>query len=71
MAALKIQETRRMTNAAVQERPSQIRDAAPGSRVLSGIMPTGDLHIGNYLGALRNWTHMQRDHDPASPCELA
>ena len=32
-------------------------------RVLSGIQPTGIPHIGNYLGAIRNWVAMQRDHD--------
>jgi tryptophanyl-tRNA synthetase len=32
-------------------------------RVLSGIQPTGDLHLGNYLGALRNWVEIQRDYD--------
>ncbi|MDR0573279.1 MAG: tryptophan--tRNA ligase [Tannerella sp.] len=30
--------------------------------VLSGIRPTGHLHIGNYLGALRNFTKMQYEH---------
>ncbi|MEO6759762.1 MAG: tryptophan--tRNA ligase [Saprospiraceae bacterium] len=33
------------------------------SRVLSGIQPTGHLHIGNYLGALRNWVKIQHDFD--------
>jgi tryptophanyl-tRNA synthetase len=28
-------------------------------RVLSGIQPTGHLHLGNYLGAIRNWVAMQ------------
>lgn len=32
-------------------------------RVLSGIQPTGDLHLGNYLGALRNWVEIQKDYD--------
>lgn len=32
-------------------------------RVLSGIQPTGDLHLGNYLGAIRNWVEMQHDYD--------
>jgi tryptophanyl-tRNA synthetase len=31
----------------------------PTPRVLSGIQPTGKLHIGNYLGALRNWVDFQ------------
>ena len=29
--------------------------------VFSGMMPTGDLHLGNYLGALKNWVRMQDD----------
>jgi tryptophanyl-tRNA synthetase len=33
-------------------------------RVLSGIQPTADsFHLGNYLGALRNWVSMQETHD--------
>ncbi len=32
-------------------------------RVLSGVQPTGNLHIGNYLGALKNWTKIQYDYD--------
>jgi len=32
-------------------------------RVLSGIQPTGNLHLGNYLGALRNWVDIQADYD--------
>ena len=30
-------------------------------RTLSGIQPTGNLHLGNYLGAIRNWVRMQDD----------
>ena len=29
------------------------------ARVLSGVQPTGQLHIGNYLGALKNWAEIQ------------
>ena len=28
-------------------------------RIVSGIQPTGNLHLGNYLGAIRNWVKMQ------------
>lgn len=28
-------------------------------RVFSGVQPTGTLHLGNYLGAIRNWVKMQ------------
>ena len=32
-------------------------------RVLSGIQPSGILTLGNYLGAIRNWVALQRDHE--------
>ncbi len=32
-------------------------------RVLSGMRPTGKIHLGNYLGALDNWVRMQDDYD--------
>jgi tryptophanyl-tRNA synthetase len=32
-------------------------------RVLSGIQPSGNLHIGNYLGALGNWVKIQHDYE--------
>ena len=32
------------------------------ARVFSGIQPSGNLHIGNYLGALRNWVKIQYDY---------
>ncbi len=37
-------------------------------RVLSGIQPTGNLHLGNYLGAIRNWVRMQDGMDSESQC---
>ncbi|MGD9811011.1 MAG: tryptophan--tRNA ligase [Sphingobium sp.] len=37
-------------------------------RVLSGIQPTGNLHLGNYLGAIRNWVKMQDEMEPGSQC---
>ena len=33
------------------------------TRVLSGVQPSGDFHLGNYLGALRQWVAHQYDHD--------
>ena len=33
------------------------------ARVLSGIQPTGSPHIGNYLGALKNWVKIQYDYE--------
>ena len=32
-------------------------------RVLSGVQPTGALHLGNWLGAIRNWVALQDSHD--------
>jgi tryptophanyl-tRNA synthetase len=32
------------------------------SRIFSGIQPSGELHIGNYLGAVKNWTRLQHEH---------
>ncbi len=32
-------------------------------RIFSGIQPTGNLHLGNYLGAIRNWVRLQDDYD--------
>lgn len=32
-------------------------------RILSGIQTTGNMHLGNYLGAIRNWVELQESHD--------
>ena len=33
------------------------------ARVLSGMRPTGALHLGNYHGALKNWVDLQYQHE--------
>lgn len=33
------------------------------TRVFSGVQPSGNLHIGNYLGALKNWVRIQYDYE--------
>src|SRR5579859_5010946 len=33
------------------------------ARVLSGVQPSGHLHIGNYLGALKSWVKIQHDYE--------
>lgn len=56
----------------------------PDMRVVSGIQPTGNLHLGNYLGAIVNWVKMQDEGEclffladlhaismPISPAELS
>jgi tryptophanyl-tRNA synthetase len=37
-------------------------------RIVSGIQPTGSLHLGNYLGAIRNWVRMQDGMEEGSEC---
>ena len=32
-------------------------------RIFSGVQPTGNLHLGNYLGAIKNWVKTQEDFD--------
>ena len=32
-------------------------------RIFSGVQPTGNLHLGNYLGAIRNWVDLQKDFE--------
>ena len=36
-------------------------------RVLSGIQPTGDKHLGNYMGAIRRWVEEQHEVDAFHP----
>jgi tryptophanyl-tRNA synthetase len=33
------------------------------NRIFSGVQPTGNLHLGNYLGAIRNWVTLQADYE--------
>ena len=52
-------------SAATTETPAAT--AAPATerrkRVLSGVQPTGSIHLGNYFGAIKNWVGMQEDFD--------
>src|SRR5882724_8996918 len=32
-------------------------------RIFSGVQPTGDVHLGTYLGALRNWVQLQHEYE--------
>ncbi|OYW45748.1 MAG: tryptophan--tRNA ligase [Sphingomonadales bacterium 32-68-7] len=40
-------------------------------RIVSGIQPTGSLHLGNYLGAIRNWVRMQDGMEPGNRAQAA
>src|SRR5208282_2835758 len=42
--------------------PTPLR-SAPRPRLLSGMRPTGKLHLGNYMGALYNWVRLQHDYN--------
>ena len=35
----------------------------PKKRILSGMRPTGKLHIGHYVGALENWVKLQNEYE--------
>ncbi len=38
-----------------------LKSKQPSKRIFSGIQPTGNLHIGNYLGAIKNWIKLQKE----------
>ena len=38
-------------------------DEAKTGRIFSGVQPTGNLHLGNYLGAIKNWIALQDEFD--------
>lgn len=50
-------------NARVIEPEDKIKEVERRKRVLSGVQPTGSLHLGNYLGAIRNWVNLQELYD--------
>ena len=35
----------------------------PTKRILSGVQPSGDLHLGNYLGAIKNFVSLQHEYE--------
>jgi tryptophanyl-tRNA synthetase len=54
-------------SATTQEQTAEEREREPPKpkRVLSGVQPTGSLHLGNYLGAIQQWVAFQ---DLAEEC---
>ena len=56
-----------MTQTATESKPKTRRhfDVAPGAkpRILTGIRPTGALHLGHYVGALKNWLDLQNEYE--------
>ena len=72
-----------LLNHSLDEIPNKVNTVTQ-EKVFSGIQPTGDIHIGNYIGALRNWVAMQAEYDaiycvvdlhaltqPQNPAELS
>ncbi|GMH91509.1 hypothetical protein TrST_g5331 [Triparma strigata] len=43
--------------------PATPTKTPPKKRVLSGVQPTGSLHLGNYLGSISQWPKMQEEYD--------
>src|SRR5262245_53789761 len=54
-----------VTTGAAAPNPHLAPYAARGlkGRILSGVQPTGNLHLGNYLGAIRNFARLQNDYE--------
>jgi len=57
-----------LNSASVNQEPAEAVDTPPQKktklqRVLSGVQPTGSLHLGNYLGAIRQWVDFQNQPD--------
>lgn len=47
----------------LQRSKDDVAEPNCNKRVLSGMRPTGKLHLGNYMGALFNWAKLQREYD--------
>lgn len=43
--------------------PSEVLSMNEKKRILSGIQPSGDLTLGSYMGAIKNWVALQDDYD--------
>ena len=48
---------------AINDHQPQDDNVSSEKRVFSGVQPTGDMHIGTYLGAFRNWVKLQDEYD--------
>jgi tryptophanyl-tRNA synthetase len=42
---------------------SKQENSAKKERILTGMRPTGSLHLGHYVGALENWIRLQNEYD--------
>lgn len=55
--------TNNEVKSALSEQPNTAPKPRAKHRVFSGVQPTGNIHIGNYLGAIRNWVNAQTEFD--------
>jgi len=55
--------SRRLLTMSAAPGVSEAAEASRRKRVLSGVQPTGELHLGNYLGAIRQWVANQDEYD--------
>ncbi|MGB6667989.1 MAG: hypothetical protein WBE73_06605, partial [Candidatus Acidiferrum sp.] len=55
-----------MANAPEGKNGSEAPALQGKKRVVSGMRPTGKLHIGHYFGALENWVRLQNESLPAA-----
>ncbi|TVY36910.1 Tryptophan--tRNA ligase, mitochondrial [Lachnellula subtilissima] len=53
-------------NPSIRCRPNSTSHALPNQVIFSGIQPTGVPHLGNYLGALQQWVHLQNTAHPST-----
>mmetsp|Transcript_7982 Transcript_7982/g.18202 ORF Transcript_7982/g.18202 Transcript_7982/m.18202 type:complete len:424 (-) Transcript_7982:27-1298(-) len=51
------------TATSVDSKDEQKQESSVRKRVLSGVQPTGNLHLGNYLGAIRQWVQNQDEYE--------
>ena len=51
------------TTTSNQQQEQQHKKKTEVRRILSGVQPTGSLHLGNYLGAIRQWVDFQNEPD--------
>jgi tryptophanyl-tRNA synthetase len=58
-----ITETHNQVKSTANEQPHLVPKPQAKKRVFSGVQPTGNIHIGNYLGAIRNWVNAQIQFD--------
>ncbi|EDV97852.1 uncharacterized protein LOC6557638 [Drosophila grimshawi] len=56
------------SNTSDQQDKNSLHNQRWSRKIFSGIQPTGSLHLGNYLGAVRKWTHLQKARENVTLC---